>query len=504
MTTATPELPRLTALAVVLVTAAGIASLAAVRPVLGAGALVGVALGVAVRGLGRSPLWTMVATAALPPGLVGVVATLLLSGSLTGVPLTLAAIVVGISTVSVLAGRLTARQVGLVTVTGAVSALVMVPAAVLTLEIQSAGGVSAVVGGLLWYPGDGVAGLVVWLLTTGVAVTLALLTLPPAIAANLRGQPLELPQDSGTTARAVTVALVLGLVLAAGALGGAGAAVRGVLLGVTVLSVCVSGLGALAWVLSAGGTQRNRGDPPLVALGTGALVGATVVSGFAIIVDSGSSQSPLTVFLPTIAALALVSVTAGWVANRFSLGDALGRNRTQLRRRQDRQTGYGSPGDARAGAGAGVRTTVSSTSYPRSPSSPSLSLPLPGQDVVRPDTLIPVGLVGAAVLTALWMDRTPGLDQVGVLVAIAAALFVRALFSRGRASSGAVGVENVARLTQSIWLGWAGALAGVGLAVGAVGLLLAAVLPVTLSVPATVGVVSSLVAFVTGIWLLVQ
>ncbi len=502
MTTATPELPRLTAVAVVLVTATGIASLAAVRPVLGAGALVGVALGVAVRGLGRSPLWTMVATAALPPGLVGVVATLLLSGSLTGVPLTLAAIVVGISTVSVLAGRLTARQVGLVTVTGAVSALVMVPAAFLTLEVQSAGGVSAVVGGLLWYPGDGVTGLVVWLLTTGVAVTLALLALPPAIAANLRGQPLELPQDSGTTARAVTVTLVLGLVLAAGALGGAGAAVRGVLLGVTVLSVCVSGLGALAWVTR--GTQRSRGDPPLVALGTGALVGATVVSGFAVIVDSGSSQSPLAVFLPTMAALALVSVTAGWVANRFSLGDTLGRNRTQLQRRQDRQTGYESPGDARAGAGAGVRTTVSSTSYPRSPSSPSLSLPLPGQDVVRPDTLIPVGLVGAAVLTALWMDRTPGLDQVGVLVAIAAALFVRALFSRGRASSGAVGVENVARLTQSIWLGWAGALAGVGLAVGAVGLLLAAVLPVTLSVPATVGVVSSLVAFVTGIWLLVQ
>ena len=499
MSTARPELPRPTALAVVLVTVAGVAPLAVVRPILGAGTLAGVALGLSVRALGRSSWWTVLATAALPPGLVGAIATLWLSGSPVAILLTLAAIAVGISTVGVLAGRLSPQRVALVEFTGAVSALAVVTAAFLTLEIQSAGGVSTVAGDLLSLPREGAAGLVVWVLVTGAAVRLALVTLPPALTANLRGQPLELSRDPDATPPVLTATLVLALVLAVGTvtpvLGsavtavGSNPGVRGALTGVTVLAVCVAGLGALArGVWATRRTQEGRRAPPVVALGVGALVGATVVAGLAVAVDSESAQSPTAVFVPTIAALALVSLTARWVADRFSLTDVLESSDGRVRHRRGGSSGY------RSFERASIRTT--------SVSVPLLSLP--GRDVVRPETLIPAGLVGAATLTAIGMDRTPELSQVGVLVAIAAALFVRTLFSRGRASSRAVGVGNVARLPQSIWVGWTGALALAGLAVGAVGIALADLLSVTLSVPATVGVVSSLVAFVAGIWLLLR
>jgi hypothetical protein len=498
MSTASRKLPRATAWTVVLVTVVGLGSLAATRPVLGAGALAGAALSLSVRGAGRSPLWTAVAAAALPLGAFGVLATLWLSGWPTAGLTTLAAITVGLSVVSVVSGRLGQEQVELVALSAGTSLLALLPVGLLTAEVQSAGGPTAVVQDLLWATGDGAAGLVPWLIAAGSTTAVAMVVAPPAVAANLRGQPPEHPRGSGAPIAAVvaTIALVI-----AGAVGvlfpvvgplvesvAASDPARGILAGVTVLAIVTAYLGLLARLFWLG---RRR--IPIVALGVGGLVGAVAVGALASAVTAEYDQSLGAVFVLTVLAVVALGVGAAWFADRFEFSKIFGTREVQTRQR-------------RSGPNRGLGNRSLGTRAPgvHSKVQPSVSLSLPGRSLFTPNRLVPAGLVGAGILVAFGMNGRPGLGQVGVLVAIASALFVYTLFERGQGAATAVGAENVSTLPQAIWLGWTATLAVVGLVVAVAGILVSGTLTVSLSVPATAGVVSALVALVAGIWLLLR
>lgn len=485
MSTTTRELPRATTVAVTVVTVVGLAALAAPRPVLGAGALAGVAVAVAVRGLGRSSWWTALAAAALPLGAFGLVVTLWLPSSVPTFALTVVAVVVGFSLVGVVAGRLGGRQVELVAASAVVNVVGLVSVGWLTAELRGAGSVTTT---LLWVTAEGAGGLAVWVLAAGVVTAATAVALPTATTASLRGQPLELPRGSGLPATAAGTAAALAVGLGVGVLipgvevvvdaVAASTAVRLLVVGYTLVTVTVAAVAVLAratWFLG--------WVPSIVPLGVGSLTGAVAVAALATTISAGSGQSFVGVFLPTLVGVVAVGGIAYLVVGRSDVdGAPTGFSSSQqvLGRRGQSRT----PGTAGGPA--------------------LLSLPFPGWRQLGPGTAVPVGLVGGAVVVALEMDKTLAVGQVGVLVAIASALFVHALVRRGRAVAGAVGVDNVATLPQAVWVGWTGVLAVVGLVVGVVGIVLADVLTVALSAPATVGVVLALVALVAGVRLLVR
>ena len=488
MSTTTRELPRATTVAVTVVTVVGLAALAAPRPVLGAGALAGVAVAVAVRGLGRSSWWTALAAAALPLGAFGLVVTLWLPSSVPTFALTVVAVVVGFSLVGVVAGRLDGRQVELVAASAVVNVVGLVSVGWLTAELRGAGSVTTTARDLLWVTGEGAGGLAVWVLAAGVVTAATAVALPTATTASLRGQPLELPRGSGLPATAAGTAAALAVGLGVGVLipgvevvvdaVAASTAVRLLVVGYTLVTVTVAAVAVLAratWFLG--------WVPSIVPLGVGSLTGAVAVAALATIISAGSGQSFVGVFLPTLVGVVAVGGIAYLVVGRSDVDGA--------------PTGFSSSQQVLGRRGQ-FRT-------PGTAGGPALlSLPFPGWRQLGPGTAVPVGLVGGAVVVALEMDRTLAVGQVGVLVAIASALFVHALVRRGRAVAGAVGVDNVATLPQAVWVGWTGVLAVVGLVVGVVGIVLADVLTVALSAPATVGVVLALVALVAGVRLLVR
>ncbi len=487
MSTTTRELPRATAVAVTVVTAVGLAALAAPRPVPGAGALAGVAVAVAVRGMDRSSWWTALAAAALPLGAFGLLVTLWLPSSAPTFALTAVAVVVGFSLVGVVSGRLGGRQVELVAASAVVNVVGLVSVGWLTAELRGAGGVTTTAGDLLWITGEGAGGLAVWLLAAGVVTAITAAALPAATTASLRGQPLELPRGSGVPVAAVGTAAALAVGLGVGVLipgvevvvdaVAASTAVRVLVVGCTLVTVTVAAVAVLAratWFLGR--------VPSIVPLGVGSLAGAVAVAALATTVSAGSRRSLVEVFLPTIVGVVAIGAVAYLVAGRFDADGAL-TGLSSSQQAVDGRRQFRNPGTAGGPA--------------------LLSLPFPGWRQLGPGTLVPVGLVGGAVVVALEMGRTLALGQVGVLVAIASALFVHALVRRGRAATGAVGAENVATLPQAVWVGWTGVLAVVGLVVGVVGIVLADVLTVALSAPATVGFVLALVALVAGIRLLV-
>lgn len=488
MSTASRELPRGTAWAVVLVTAAGLAPLAVPRPGLGAGALAGVAVAVSVRGLCRSSWWTAIAAAALPLGAFGVIVTLWLPASGTATVLTLVAVVVGFSMVGVVSGRLSSQQVTLVATSAAVNALALVMVGWLTAQAGGPGGVAPTARDLLWVAGEGAVGLATLLLAAGVLTVVTAVVLPTPVTASLRGQPLELQRESGLPVTAVVTSLVLAVVLGVGAMipgvrvvVGAVAAstvVRAVVVGFTLVTVVVAWLALLARAAWALGRA-----PSVVALGVGSLVGTAAVAALAAAVGSESSQSLSGVLVPTALCVLTIGGIAALVANQFDAENTLTGTspyRDDFERRRQLDVPATSGGEA------------------------LLSLPVPGWEQLRPDTLIPAGLVGSAVVVALGMDRALTLGQVGVLVTIVSALFAHALFTRGRVTAQVVGVENVSTLPQAIWTVWTGALAAVGLLVGIIGIVLTDALTVTLPVPATAGVLFALVALGAGILLLVR
>jgi len=487
VSTATGGLPRATAAAVTVVTAVGLAALAAPRPALGASALAGVAVAVAVRGMGRSSWWTALAAAALPLGAFGLVVTLWSPSSAPAFALSPVAVVVGFSLVGVVSGRLGRKQVELVAASAVLNAIGLVSVGLLTAELRGAGGVATTAEKLLWVAGGGVGGLAAWLLAAGVVTAVTPVLLPTATTASLRGQPLELPRESGVPvvaagAAALAVglgvgALIPGIQVVVSALA-ASTVVRVVVAGYTLVTVIVAAVGVLAratWFLG--------WVPSVVPLAVGSLTGGVAVAALATTVGASSGRSLVDVFLPTLMGVVAIGAIAYVVAGWFEP------ERTPTRSSSARQA-------------PGRRRRVRSPGTAGGP--PLLALPFPDWRQLGPGTVIPVGLLGGAVVVVLGMDRTPALGQVGVLVAIASALFVHALARRGRAATGAVGVENVATLPQAVWVGWAGSLAVVGLVGGVAGVVLATVLTVGLSAPATVGVVLALVALVAGIRLLVR
>jgi hypothetical protein len=486
MSTASRELPRATAWAVALAAIAGLAPLAVTRPVLGAGLLAGGAVGVSVRGLGRSARWTTLATAALPLGAFGVVVTVWLPQSVETSLLTLVAVVVGISLVGLLMGGLTAQQSRLVVASAAVNVVTLVLAGSLTAEAQS-GGLDTAVQQWVWLGDGSAAGLAVWLFAAAGAGSLALAVAPPSIVASLRGQPLEFRWRRGSPVVILLAAAALVAVLGGGMLlpvvssvldpVAASGVVRWPLVGVTLAALLAAGLVALAR-----GLWSVDRAPFVIPVGAGGIVGAVAVGALATTASAEFGRSLGAVFTPTILGIVAVGATTGWLARAFSF-EGIEMQTHRNRHRFGRRRSISGPG----------RSDL-----------PLPSLSLPGREQLRPDTLIPAGLVGGAIVVAVGMDGTPALDQVGVLVAIASAIFVHGAFARGRAAAKSVGVENVSRLPQAIWLGWTAALAAAGLVVGVVGLVLSDLLVVSLSVPATAGVAFALVALVAGIWLLLR
>jgi hypothetical protein len=483
VSTASLELPRATALAVTVVTAVGLAALAAPRPAVGAGALAGVAVAVAVRGMGRSPWWTGVAAAALPLGAFGLVVTLWLPSSVSTLALTVLAVVIGFSLVGVVAGRLGGQQIELVAASAVVNFLALLSVDLLT----ATGSVTTAAVDLLSVTNEGVGGLAVWLLAASAVTAVTAVLLPTAMTASLRGQPLELPRDSGVPVVAVGTTAALAVGLSVGVLipgvevvvnaVAASTVVRAAVVGVTLVMVVA---GAVA-VLSRAAWFLGR-VPSMVPLGVGSLTGAVAVAALATGVGGGS-ESTTDVLVPTAMCVLAIGGIAALVADRFDLEGPLTRSPSSLRR-FNRNGQFRSPGTSGGPA--------------------LLSLPFPGWEQFGPGRLLPLGLIGGAVVVALEMDRALAFGQVGVLVAVASALFVRALVARGRTAARVVGVENVATVPQAVWVGWTGALAVVGLVVGVLGIVLADVLTVALSAPAAAGVVLALLALVAGIGSLVR
>lgn len=488
MSTARTTLPRTTAWAASLVAALGLGSLAVTSPTLGVGAFTGVVVGLSVRGLGRSPWWTALAVATLPLGVGGVLVALVLSGGTGAVALTATGTAVGISGVGLIAGPLEPGQPRLLLGSAAASLVTLAPGAVVSAQVESAGGPLRAFAEFVSLTGGGTAGLVVWVLVTGAGAVLATVILPPAVRANIWGQPVEFADGPQLPVTVVVVTLAVALVVWLGsAVPVAGSAVESLVAsrvahnlaaGVTLLLGCVTVLG-----LFAGGVWQYRVDTPVMALGTGALVGAMAVVVVSALVTTETGRSPTAVYRLVATGLTGVVVIAGWAADGFTFG--------------------GLVPDLSLGPATPRRDTrwEPRDRYPdRFQLGPSLEPLSPRR--FRAGRLVPAGLIGGAVLVALGLEPTPSLEQAGVLVAIASGLFVHTLVTRGQAAARDVGPGNVSRLSQFVWVGWTAGLGLFGLVVATGGLLLAGTFPVPLSVPAAAGVALALVALVAGLGLL--
>jgi hypothetical protein len=492
MNTASTGLPRTTAGSVAIATLVAIGALAVRVPALGAAFLAGVALGVSIRGLDRSPWWTAAATAALPLGVVGAVGTVGLAGSVRTTFVSLTALAVGISLVSVLVGRLDPRQVELLGASGLVSVLALGSAWAVTERVVSAGGPGAAVEALLVAPGEGGPGAIRWLLAAGGVIAFLTAVVPTAIRATLRGRPFAPPGPRlrwpvFTAAGTGGVALLVVLARVPSATGPAvdsvvgSEPVVGFLATVTLLGVVASGLTVLTWFVWYVGWEV-----PVVPVGVGSLVGAVAVSALALAADAGTGQSVPAVFGVAVFGILVVSTVAGVLADRFEL---------------DERLQYDTP--PRPTPRGRNRAPLGGNSAP-SNVEPLVSLSVPWRDLLRPAALLVFGLIVAAVLVALGMDARLALDQTGVVITVAGALFVRDAILRGRVAARDVGIQNVSSLTQFVWAGWTATLAVAGVAVALGGILASGVLSAPLSVPATAGLVSGLTALAAGVLLLLR
>lgn len=113
-------------------------------------------------------------------------------------------------------------------------------------------------------------------------------------------------------------------------------------------------------------------------------------------------------------------------------------------------------------------------------------------------------LSGVVVAVTIPTDAPTGTGTTGVAAvgAIAAGLFVHRAGRFGRRVGAEVGAAAVTRRPQLVWLGWLGALTGLGLVLTVASIWVATVFGPTFSVSATAGALAGCVALFAGGWLL--
>lgn len=481
--------PGPTAWAAVLATVVAIGGLATVEISVAVGVAVGVALGISVHGLGRSPLTTTLAAAALPLGSFGAVVAIAQSGGGRGVAVTLTGIVVGVSLVSLPAGRLRADQGRLAAVSACLCLPVLALAAVLVGDLSGATTASGDTT-LVSSPG-GFAGLLV---VAGGVTTVALFLAPSPFVANLRGQPPEhatLDRDRMVPADIRTTVTLTGLLVALVLVGSVVPLLDGLVETVATsglaqgLVVAFTAVVACAWLVAllASGVWATGRTLPAVPLGLGAVLGAGAVVALDGVAGAEYGRAAGEVVVPTLLGVLAVGAIAAWRTWNTELDVELSGS-TYPRGQNRSSTGPS------AVAGSRART-----------SGASLELSRREDGFADPWRLVPLGIVVTVVLLAVGADGQLALEQAGLLVALAGALFAHTSLTRGLAAARDVG-DAVAVPTQFVWLGWTGTVALVGLTVAVATVLLSTALGDLFSTPAVVGVVAGLATALAGLGLL--
>jgi len=468
------RLPRTTGLGIVAGAAVGTIGLALHRPVVVVAALAGVFLGAGIAGISGSLRRIVISSGLLPLGLLGVVAAVWVAWFGWGAIGDMAAVFEGEAETRVAAGILGCLAVvlGLGTVgttTDGLSTRTVSKAAKSTLV---ATGVAAVLSTVVYLlataltlrslllPGTGYAGLVWSVIMATIALAVAVLVIPPA-AVTSPGRRDGFVEWKNGVALLVVVggiltavgAFVLVLLVRVPALvidpivGGPMAALRGLFVVLTLVGVVIASFSlAVRWSWNEMETDHNDVVPAIGGsiCGLLVLVPATLVLGF----DPGVLFVIPVVLGAASASLYFVSWTANWWT---------------------------------------------------------------GEDIVSGTVGVPRGIAAALVVSgivvATSIDGTatvPGWSGVGAMVAIATGLFTYTLGLYGGTLADEVGREGATRRPQFVQIAWTGTIATFGAGVAVAGLWTAMLVAPSLSVQATLGVVTGLVAAVLGTWVLFQ
>lgn len=446
--------PRTTARAIALAAAVGVLALAAFEPVAVVGAGLGAVLAVVISAFDGSTRRVAVAAALFPLPLLGAVAVV----GTAGAP---------IASAAVLCATVVAAAAG-IPCTGSRADLALERARTAALYASGAAGCAAVVavaiprlagpGSALWpllrFGGDGPRGLLVGIAVATFAVAGGIVALPPAaVVPPSRRESYVYARNGlialvavGAVVGSIAILVLLFLAWLVGPLEPAVAAivdsglVRGLCALATVGGVVVAASGLVVRFAWHGASDRENATVPILA---GSTVG--VVGAFPVAAAVGGPTDVGALF-----GVAAVACFAGWL---LGLGHA-----------------------NRAGTAA------------------------VGPIVVAVGLAIGGVAVGASVDTVL--DAAGIRASAAALVAIAAALFAYDTGRYGRALARDVGRAGVTRRPQLARAGWSALVAGVGLPVAAVGLVVATLFAPTLSVPATAGVLAALCSVLAGTWLL--
>ena len=413
----------------------------------------GLAFGTTLRGFGGSHRRVTASAASLPIPVFAVVAAIAAAATPwagirpVAAALVLAGVLVGTASALTVQGW-PSRSAFLRSGTAALTAAVVVGiAAAFATRIDPAGGLRPAIERFLWLPGTGVRGLVGWVVLAGLAAAGGAVAVPSAALADpyRRAERVEVRDGLAWTVVAAAgfavVALAVTALLArlvppletvlAGVTGSY--AVRGLLAAIALSGVALAGVAGVArhsWLRPSG--RENTVVPIVVGSGVGAVGCVAAGAGLG---AGGVAPAIVAVLLGGVA----VALGAGWLV-LWWCSEAL------------ETSGLPAPPIVVAAALAGGGVTVAATS----------DATASGGDAVR------------AALPAL--------------VSIAAALFAYDVGRYGRTIGREIGLDGARRRPQLVRLGWSGAVAVVGVVVAAGGLWAATAFALTLSVPATVGV----------------
>ncbi|MXV63653.1 hypothetical protein GS429_16620 [Natronorubrum sp. JWXQ-INN-674] len=459
MSDAVDGLPATTARAITIAALVGTLALAGYdRAVLG-GIGIGLAFAAVSRWFAGPHRRVAVAAALLPVIVIGAVAGLARTLDPTSGALVVVASVTAAAAGATATGWPSSTAVRRIGTAAIIAAAVAAILAVLGHGIDTAGGIGPAAETVLWLPGSGISGVLVWIVAAGLALAVGSVALPSAAFTTPRYA------DSSIAMRntlALTVVFAAGLAfvsLSVGTLfaryvfsmesliaGVAGSGVaRGLLAAVALFGVTLTALGLVVgyvWNLVADGSGA------IVAVAVGTVFGTT--GAFVGTVGAVAPGGQDDLVAPLFGAIAVV-LGAGWLAMKH-----------------------------------GTRLIAATPD---------------------PATVIAVGLAAGSVTVGTTSDAadvTVFGTVLPSLVALAAGLFVYDVGRYGRTLGREIGLEGASRRPQLVRVGWSGAVAAVGVPIAAGGLWIGTVLAPALSVPATAGVVAGVTAVVGGAWLLLR
>lgn len=452
------RLPPATAWAITVAAVVGTLGLIGYEPLVAVGLLPGLGLALARSGFDGSYARVTLASAFLPVAVLGTIAVAALAGGPVSGLLTIAGTVVGATAPGVVTGRSTTTAFVRAGAAALCAAVVGAGAASIAVSIESLGGVRPVIATILWLTGEGPTGLLIAIGAAGAAAVGSLFVVPPAAFARPSGRGSYVRTRNAV---AWSIAIATAVVVA-----GLGA--------VVVLSGFVPPLQPL--VAALGDSTVGRGLAT-GAVGVGlavALYGAVVRASWLHSTEPGNAVVPIVVggvagIAVPFAAMVGVGVAPIDAAALFGVTAVV--------------LGVGWLG------AWGYADAVSMGHAPSRATALAIALAVGG-----------VGAAASVEVAAL--DLETARAGAATFVALAAGTFTYDVGQYGLALTREVGAEGASRRPQLVRLGWSGAVAVVGVPVASLGVLGAAVLAPTLSIPATAGVIAAVTAVLGGAWLL--